>query len=55
MAIVHEPSGESLLEKVPDRMGVTQYRLAQTISLPARRGASARSPTPSAHWLEAGQ
>jgi len=39
MAIAHEPihPGEILLEEFLNPMGVTQYRLAQTISVPARR------------------
>jgi antitoxin HigA-1 len=39
MAIAHEPihPGEILLEEFLNPMGITQYRLAQTISVPARR------------------
>ena len=39
MATAHEPihPGEILLEEFLNPMGVTQYRLAQTISVPARR------------------
>ena len=39
MAIAHEPihPGEILLEEFLNPIGVTQYRLAQTISVPARR------------------
>jgi addiction module HigA family antidote len=39
MASAHEPihPGEILLEEFLNPMGITQYRLAQTISVPARR------------------
>jgi addiction module HigA family antidote len=39
MATAHEPihPGEILLEEFLNPMGITQYRLAQTISVPARR------------------
>ena len=39
MASAHEPihPGESLLEEFLIPMGITQYRLAQSISVPARR------------------
>jgi addiction module HigA family antidote len=39
MAAAHEPihPGEILLEEFLNPMGITQYRLAQTISVPARR------------------
>ena len=39
MAIAHGPihPGEILLEEFLNPMGITQYRLAQTISVPARR------------------
>jgi plasmid maintenance system antidote protein VapI len=38
MSSAHEPihPGEILLEQFLSRMGVAQYRLAQTISVPAR-------------------
>jgi antitoxin HigA-1 len=38
MAIAHDPihPGEILLEEFLNPMGITQYRLAQTISVPAR-------------------
>jgi antitoxin HigA-1 len=39
MATAHEPihPGEILLEEFLNPMGITQYRLAKTISVPARR------------------
>ena len=39
MATAHEPihPGEILLEEFLNPLGITQYRLAQTISVPARR------------------
>jgi len=39
MATAHEPihPGEILLEEFFNPMGITQYRLAQTISVPPRR------------------
>jgi addiction module HigA family antidote len=39
MTTAHEPihPGEILLEGFLNPMGITQYRLAQTISVPARR------------------
>lgn len=39
MSAVHNPihPGEILLEEFLNPMGITQYRLAQTISVPARR------------------
>jgi antitoxin HigA-1 len=39
MAQAHEPihPGEILLEEFLNPMGITQYRLAQAISVPARR------------------
>jgi addiction module HigA family antidote len=39
MASAHEPihPGEILLEEFLNPMGITQYRLAKTISVPARR------------------
>jgi antitoxin HigA-1 len=39
MAQAHQPihPGEILLEEFLNPMGITQYRLAQTISVPARR------------------
>ena len=39
MASAHEPihPGETLLEEFLIPMGITQYRLAQSISVPARR------------------
>ena len=39
MTAAHEPihPGEILLEEFLNPMGITQYRLAQTISVPARR------------------
>ena len=39
MARAHEPihPGETLLEEFLIPMGITQYRLAQSISVPARR------------------
>jgi addiction module HigA family antidote len=39
MLTAHEPihPGEILLEEFLNPMGITQYRLAQTISVPARR------------------
>lgn len=39
MAMAREPihPGEILLEEFLNPMGITQYRLAQTISVPARR------------------
>ena len=39
MATAHEPihPGEILVEEFLNPMGITQYRLAQSISVPARR------------------
>ena len=39
MTTAHEPihPGEILLEEFLNPMGITQYRVAQTISVPARR------------------
>jgi len=39
MSAAHDPihPGEILLEEFLNPMGITQYRLAQTISVPARR------------------
>jgi antitoxin HigA-1 len=39
MTTAHDPihPGEILLEEFLNPMGITQYRLAQTISVPARR------------------
>jgi addiction module HigA family antidote len=39
MSAAHDPThpGEILLDEFLNPMGITQYRLAQTISVPARR------------------